>query len=137
RILNGYSLTTRALHPDGSVTVTGGSPLFPFFDNIAVTTDGAVAFFRAREYRLDWITPQGDRVAGQRLPYDWQPVSDALRQHILDSINGGRRRIYDSLLAKRAADSARTGSIPMVKAIRITPTGDVPYDMPLPPPTLP
>ncbi len=134
-VATGY-MTTRTTR-SSTTAQTAVTPLFPFYDNVAVTSDGSIGLFHAREYRFDWITPDGTRQVGARLPYPWQRITDALRQHIVYSINGGRQHIYDSLLAKRRADSARTGSVPMVSSILITATGDIPQQVPAPLPPLP
>ena len=110
---------------------------FPFADDVAVTSDGTVAIFHAREYRIDWIDHEGKRLPAAKLSYPWVRVSDEDRQRMLDSINGPRVWRYDSLMAQRAADSARTGAILTITRIRATADGDVPERVPQPPPRPP
>jgi hypothetical protein len=99
---------------DNLVQRSVASTLYPFADRAVATSDGWIGVFRAREYRFDWLSPSGERDAGRSLAFPWRPITPAAREAIADSINASRTRIYDSLMAKRAADSVRTGSPPMV-----------------------
>ncbi len=116
-----------------------GPAIFPFFDDAVITTDGSIAVFHAREYRLDWIGADGQRGAGTRLTYPWQRITDDERQHAVDSVNALRQRLYDSAMAKRAADSSRTGGPPMRMATVMSPSGERtshPTPIPAAPPPL-
>jgi len=75
-----------------------------------VTTDGSIAIFHAREYWMDWMNVDGSRSVGVRMPFPWRKIANADRLRLLDSVNEARRHLFDSLTAKRAADSARTGA---------------------------
>ncbi len=86
--------------------------LLPFADEAAVTTDGSIAMLHGHDYRLEWISPDGSHSA-TKLTYPWRRITDADRQHMVDSLNAAGRAKYDSLVAKRAADSMRTGLAPM------------------------
>jgi hypothetical protein len=97
---NVTSVTTRA---DGLSISQVRPALFPFFDDALVMSDGTLAVLRAREYRLDFIAPDGRRTAGPRIPFSWRRITDAERQHVLDSVNTRTQRLYDSLLALRAS----------------------------------
>jgi hypothetical protein len=93
--------------PAGGVAVGNASGLagpFPFYDDVVVTTDGAIGIFHALDFRFDWTNPDGTRTAGPRMPFPWRRITDADRQRLLDSINASRTRAHDSLLARRAAD---------------------------------
>jgi hypothetical protein len=108
---------TGTLRIPGAPTRLSTTPLFPFYDDFATTSDGTIAVFHAREYRVEWIAPDNRRLTGARLTYPWQRLDDAGKTRILDSINGRRKGIYDSTLAARAADSARTGAPPTVDRV--------------------
>ncbi len=86
---------------------------FAFYDELVVTTDGSIAIFHAREGRLEWYGADRARVAGTRLPFPWRRIADDERAHIVDSVNTGKKQQFDSAVAKRAADSIRTGAPPM------------------------
>jgi hypothetical protein len=117
-----------------SSRTTSARPLYLFADGAAVTTDGFVALFHSREYRVDWVGPDGKIVTGPRLSFEWHRITDDERAHLIDSINTTSQRRVDSLLAKRAADSARTGSPPMTTAYYADGTQ---RQIPTRPPTLP
>ena len=101
---------------------------------MVVTTDGSIALFHSRDYSIEWITPDG-RHSTTKVPYSWHRVTDVDRTRILDSINGLRKIRYDTLVARRAADSARTGKAPVVTA---RPGGEIPVRLgqPVPPPVM-
>jgi hypothetical protein len=111
-------------------------PVFPFEDAVGASSDGSIVIFHARDYRLEWLLPDGKRVAGPKLPERLRVTAEQ-RTRIVDSINGLWRRRYDSLLAVRAADSARLGHVPTrsVTSTRrgVTTTEDVPVPLPPPP----
>ncbi len=102
---------------------SGYSLPFPFYDEVVVTTDGSIAIFHAREYRIEWINVDGTRSAGVRMPFAWQRISEADRARFLDSLNGLKRHTYDSLVARRAADSASTGAAPTTTRPRVSADG--------------
>lgn len=83
------------------------TPIFPIFDDWAVTNDGAVAVLRGREYRIDFYDSGGVKTPGPRLPYAWKQVDDDERTRLVDSINGQRKKQFDDMIEdmrKRATD---------------------------------
>ena len=52
-------------------------PPFPSQDGWVVFPDGAVALVRTHDYRVDWVLPDGKRVAGRVIPYTPVKVTDA------------------------------------------------------------
>ncbi len=114
RVATGKVLTLAVTAERPFPMMTTLPALFPFVDEVVATSDGFIGVFRAREYRIDWIAPDGTLTRGARLPYPWRHITDDLRQQMVDSINRGRRAAYDAYLAQRAADSARTGAAPTV-----------------------
>jgi hypothetical protein len=108
RIATG-SIVTMKLSANSSNT-NSQTPIFPIFDEWAVTSDGAVAVLRGREYRLDFYGGDGAKSQGPRLPYPWKRLDDDERQRIVDSINTQRRKQYDDMIEdmrKRALDTAQ------------------------------
>jgi hypothetical protein len=59
------------------VSIMQISPPFEARDGWAVTPDGRVAFVRAPDYRVDWVSPNGTRRAGQPVQYEKLRVTDA------------------------------------------------------------
>ncbi len=130
------SVTT--LSGDGGGVSSGGPALFPFYDDAVVTSDGSLAILRAQEYRLEWINPDATHASGPRIPFPWRRIADDDRKHILDSVNARRTYVYDSVLAKRAADSARTGAVPTTINLSVGPDGErTQRQVPSPPPHRP
>ncbi|MEP6989919.1 MAG: hypothetical protein ABJA80_03240 [bacterium] len=64
-----------------SVTI---NPL-PVVDEWAVMTDGTVAFVRGQDYHVDFIDASGARTAAEKIPYDWQRLTDDDKSRFLDS----------------------------------------------------
>ena len=52
-------------------------PPFPSQDGWVVFPDGAVALVRANDYRVDWVLPDGKRVAGRPIPFTPVRVTEA------------------------------------------------------------
>ena len=65
----------------------------PQVDDYAVLADGSVAVLRGQEYRVEWIRPNGERVAGGRLPFDWRKLDDAAKVAFLDSTKTAMERV--------------------------------------------
>ncbi len=121
----------------GAASTTAPFPLFPFYDDVVTTTDGTIAIFHAREYRIEWLGAGSTRLPGARLTYPWHQFTDAERKRIIDSVNAKRMKPYDSVVAKRAADSARLGSAPTVARVVTTDGVRSTQQVPAPPPRPP
>jgi hypothetical protein len=106
RVASGSDITIKVSATNGTNTSTH-TPIFPVFDDWTVTSDGAVAVLRGREYRVDFYNGDGTRTAGPRLPYAWKPLDDAEKTRVADSINTYRRKQFDDMieeLKQRAMD---------------------------------
>lgn len=64
----------------------------PATDEWAVLPDGRVAFVRWRDYRIEYLNPDGKLTSSQKLPYDWQHMSDDDKQHMVDSVKTVQER---------------------------------------------
>ena len=64
-----------------SVTI---NPL-PVVDEWTVLSNGTVAFVRGNDYHVDFIDPAGAKVAAEKIPYDWQRLSDDDKSRFIDS----------------------------------------------------
>ncbi len=82
---NGYRIVTSIIQP------------VPTDDSWSVLSDGTIAFVRARDYHIDWIHPDGSKSSTEKLPFDWKRLTDADKQHLIDSA----RVVWDSLMAIR------------------------------------
>lgn len=54
-------------------------------DEWAMLSDGTLAMVRGHDYHVDVVASNGTRVAGPKLPFDWKSVTDAEKQHLIDS----------------------------------------------------
>jgi hypothetical protein len=78
--------------PNGGFDVNNVINPLPSTDEWAVLSDGAVAFVRGIDYRVDYLNPDGTRTSSPKLPYEWQRLTDADRQRMVDSVKGVQRR---------------------------------------------
>jgi hypothetical protein len=58
----------------------------PVTDDWALLPDGTVAFLRGRDYRIDWLSPDGSWSSSPKLPYDWQRLTDDGKREVIDSV---------------------------------------------------
>jgi hypothetical protein len=70
----------------------------PIIDEFAVLPDGRVAIMRGREYRLDIILEEGTLRRGEKIPFEWQRLSDDDKTLIIDSTRA-------AMEARRAAST--------------------------------
>lgn len=97
-----FDLATRKLDtvgffkiPKSNVTMTqtanGGmsvsvtiNPL-PVVDDWTVMSDGSVAFVRGQDYHVDFIDADGNKTSADKVPYEWQRMTDDDKSRFLDS----------------------------------------------------
>jgi hypothetical protein len=90
---------TLAFISAGSVThatvtdrILGLRAFYPWYDEVVVSTDGSVAIFHARDFRVEWIGSDGTRTMGPNLTYTWRTLAIADRQRLVDSVNAQQRK---------------------------------------------
>jgi hypothetical protein len=54
-------------------------------DEWAVLSDGTVAVVRGQDYHVDLTRTDGTKISGPKLAFDWKKLSDADKQHLIDS----------------------------------------------------
>lgn len=57
----------------------------PIVDEWAVMSDGSVALVRGRDYHVEFIAADGAKTVADKIPYDWQRMTDDDKQRFLDS----------------------------------------------------
>jgi hypothetical protein len=78
---------------DGKLTgVSVMTPPFPAQDAWQVFADGAVGIVRVRDYRVDWVLPDGRRVAGRPIPFEPVKVTELDKQRLMSVMRGARGR---------------------------------------------
>jgi hypothetical protein len=89
--------TTRPVH---MVLKDIFNPLAPNDDWVGMS-DGSIAIVRAHDYHVDFIGADGRMHATPKLPYVWTRLTEADKQHLVDSLR--------PLLAQAAAYALKTG----------------------------
>ena len=64
----------------------------PLSDDWGVLSDGSIAFVRARDYRVEFLRPDGSKASGPKLPFEWQRMLDEDKQKLVDSVKNAQRR---------------------------------------------
>ncbi|CAN5896201.1 hypothetical protein BH11GEM1_BH11GEM1_23870 [soil metagenome] len=67
--------------PRISITI---NPL-PMVDEWAVMSDGTVAFVRGQDYHVDFVDGSGARTVAEKIPYEWQRLTDDDKARFIDS----------------------------------------------------
>jgi hypothetical protein len=75
----------------------------PVVDEWAVMADGSIAVVRGRDYRVDFISADGTMTKGDKVPYEWQRLSDDDKAAYIDSTKAAMTRA-------RAAGGAAGGN---------------------------
>ena len=94
----------------------------PVVDEWAVMSDGTIAFVRGRDYHVDFIGADGTRTVADKVPYDWQRMSDEDKAAFIDSTRA-------AIMRQRAAGgppgvpAASGGSVPGVGGLGGVPQG--------------
>lgn len=86
---------------DGRVTRRSQLNPLPVVDDWAVLADGSVAFIRGRDYRVEVFGADGTRRVSQKVPFEWQRLTEEDKVAFIDSVRAQRERMA------AAADSAR------------------------------
>ena len=71
---------------EGYFSITSTVNPLPSTDDWAVLPNGTVAFVRGRDYRIEYLHPDGTWSSSQKLPYDWQRLGDEEKQKLVDSV---------------------------------------------------
>ncbi len=77
----------------------------PMVDDWALLSDGTVAVVRGRDFHIDWYHPDGTHTSSDKIPFDWQRLTDSLKKFVLDSA----KQVMEQRRAERMAmlDSTR------------------------------
>lgn len=92
----------------GNISVSSIINPLPQVDDYAVLADGSIAVIRGQEYRVEWIRPNGERVAGSKLPFDWRKLDEAAKVAFLDSTKTAMEKVRQAGNAR-----AQNGGAPL------------------------
>jgi hypothetical protein len=77
---------------EGGYSISPSINPLPTTDDWAVLPDGAVAFVRGRDYRIEYREPDGKWTSSEKLPFDWQRMSEESKQKLVDSVKSVNQR---------------------------------------------
>jgi len=70
-------------------------------DAWTVTSDGAVAVVRGRDYHVDWLGPDGTWASTPRMAFAWERLNDEQKTALLDSTAAAMQVMMDSSVARQ------------------------------------
>jgi hypothetical protein len=79
----------------GRIMLTSEVNPLPIVDEWAVTSDGAVAIIRGRDYHVDWIESNGSTKSSPTMPFPWRHLGDSEKVAFVDSVRAIRERNAD------------------------------------------
>jgi hypothetical protein len=80
------TLNTIKQSQEGFFTFTFAINPMPSTDEWAVLSDGTVALVRGRDYRIDYLNGDGTWRSSQKLPFDWQRMTEEDKERLVDSV---------------------------------------------------
>ncbi len=80
------------ISPDGGWNFSSVTNPMPSTDEWAVLSDGTVAFVRGRDYRVEYLQGDETLTSSPKLPYDWQRMTDELKQKLVHSVRQQQNR---------------------------------------------
>ncbi|MEO8337534.1 MAG: hypothetical protein ABI664_21340 [bacterium] len=80
------------ISPTGGFSFTQVTNPLPATDDWAVLPDGAVAFVRSRDYRVEYRDADGKITSSAKLPYPWTHLNDSTKQILVDSVRDVQMR---------------------------------------------
>jgi hypothetical protein len=95
---------------EGRISMTSEINPLPIVDDWAVLSDGTIAILRGRDYRVEFIDPDGSRRPGQKIAFEWQRLTDEQKVAFIDSVKVARERQLAE--ARANAPVGTTGSAP-------------------------
>ena len=102
----------RALKADQDLRLvqieTTPDPL-PLIDGWAMAPDGSIGIVRGRDYHVDWIDTAGRLSSFPKLAFDWQRVTDARKETLIDSAVKEWQAIFDKVANARRSGGAGDG----------------------------
>jgi len=121
---------------------TTANPL-PWTDDWALLSDGSLAIVRGQDYRVDIVTPEGRKISGPKIPFEWQRLSDEDKTAILDSTRLATEKLRAAIITQQrqaagvdersSSDTAKTGARQLPEA-EVTRHASETGSMPPPPP---
>jgi hypothetical protein len=77
----------------GRISISSLINPLPVVDDWTVTSDGAVAFVRGKDYHVDFVNADGTKISAAKVPFDWQRLTDEDKVAFIDSVKAARERL--------------------------------------------
>lgn len=77
----------------GGMSITTLINPLPVVDDWTITSDGAIAFVRGKDYHVDFVNADGSKVSAAKIPFDWQRMTDEDKVAFIDSVKAARERL--------------------------------------------
>jgi hypothetical protein len=81
----------------------------PVVDDWTVLPDGSVAFVRGRDYHVDFVGADGTVRSAQKIPFDWQRLTEEDKIAFIDSVKAARARLGAAAPVPGAPGAAGAG----------------------------
>jgi hypothetical protein len=96
---------------NGGVRMTSTMNPLPVTDDWAVLSDGTIAIVRGREYRVEFIGADGARTVADKIPFEWQRLTDEDKVAFIDSTRAAMERRRTQFASGGAAAAAADGGM--------------------------
>jgi hypothetical protein len=77
---------------NGTFNTTNVTNPLPLVDDWAVLSDGTLAFVRGRDYRVEWLQPDGSLKSSEKLPFPWVQITLEDKERMVDSMRAVQAR---------------------------------------------
>ena len=82
------------------MTVSAITNPMPIVDDWALLPDGTVAIVRGKDFHVDYVHPDGTRTSSDKIPFDWQRLTDDMKVAVIDSAKQIMEKRRADMLAK-------------------------------------
>ncbi len=101
----------------GNVSISSQINPLPTVDDWAVTSTGAIAFVRGRDYHIDFVNADGSKVTAAKVPFDWQRLTDEDKVAFIDSLKAARERLGANAPTPQFGGGALGGGAPQMRIV--------------------
>lgn len=108
---------------NGRMTVTTMINPLQQVDDWALLADGRVAVLRARDYHIEFVSPDGKVTTTPKLPFDWQRLDDSAKTAFIDSVKVVMEKMRTEATARLGANPGAPGTMGPTAATGGAPAG--------------
>jgi hypothetical protein len=116
--------------PDGGWMFMSKTNPLRLTDDWTVTADGRVAFVRGRDYRVEYVNPDGTVTSSPKIPFDWVRLEEADKKRLVDSTRAAQERLYMSSYVSSMIRWANMYAKPYPKSFKVPAGFVLPPGMP-------